>query len=242
MMCVDSVVGQLIDRAVARGQGALSEFESKQVLAAFGVPVVGEELAKDRMGAVQAAQRLGYPVAVKGCSPDLMHKSDRGLVVLEVRDEAGIHAAVAAIDEAVGGVELDGYLVQRMVRGRREIIVGGMRDASFGPCVMLGLGGILVEAMADVSFRLAPLDVRDALEMVGELRGWRIFGPLRGEPAADREALAGTLISVGRILEECPQVSQVDVNPLIFEGSAPVAVDALVTLVASDGVEGGPQA
>ncbi|NIA13577.1 MAG: carboxylate--amine ligase [Nitrospiraceae bacterium] len=235
-------VQQLIEQALARGQGALSEHDSKRVLAAFGVPTVMEELAGSAADAVQAAERLAYPVAVKGCSPDLMHKSDRGLVALDARDAAAVEAAVAAIDEAAGGVGLDGYLVQRMVRGKREIIVGGMRDALFGPCVMLGLGGILVEAVADVSFRLAPLGTRDALEMIGELRGRRIFGPLRGEPAADCDALAGVLMSVGRILEECPQVSQVDVNPLIFQGGDPVAVDGLVALAAPGGAKGGPQA
>ena len=220
----------LIVHAVARGQPALSEYESKQVLAAYDIPVTQDILAQDAAGVERAAEELGYPVAVKGCGPTLMHKSDTGLVALNVDDVSSVQAAVARIAAAAGDTALDGYLVQRMVPGKREIIVGGLRDGLFGPCVMLGLGGILVEAVADVTFRLAPLGDRDALEMLHELRGRHVFDAVRGEPAVDRPALCGVLMAVGRILETHPQVSQVDINPLIIEGAQPVAVDALVTL------------
>ena len=120
------------------------------------------------------------------------------------------------------------------MRGRRrEIIVGGMRDLLFGPCVMLGLGGVLVEAIADITFRLAPLDERDAQEMINNIRAQRIFDAVRGEPAADRGALIKVLMAVGQILIEHPRIAQIDVNPLIFEGTQPVAVDALITLGAA---------
>jgi hypothetical protein len=117
-----------------------------------------------------------------------------------------------------------------MVRGKREVIVGGTRDKLFGPCVMLGLGGILVEAIADVSFRLAPLQERDALEMINEMRAQRIFEEFRGEPAVDRPALSRVLMGVGQMLVDHPGISQVDVNPLILRGADPVAVDALIAL------------
>ena len=221
---------RLLGAALERGQGALSEFESKQLLAAYGIPLTGEELASGASGAVAAAERLGYPVAVKACSPALMHKSDTGLVALDLRDASSVEAAVAAIGEAAGDVALDGYLVQRMVEGKREVIVGGIRDKLFGPCVMLGLGGVLVEAIADVVFRLAPLEERDAFEMVNEVRAQRVFDEVRGEPALDREALAEVLVGVGRVLEAHPAVAQIDINPLIIEGARPLAVDALITL------------
>jgi succinyl-CoA synthetase beta subunit len=224
------VAEELIGAAVARGQQALSEYESKRVLAAYGIPIVAEALVRDAAEAVAAAKQLGYPVVVKACSPALMHKSDRGLVKLNLDDDACVEHAVAEIAEAVGDTPLDGYLVQRMVSGRREIIVGGIRDKLFGPCVMLGLGGILVEALGDVTFRLAPLEDRDAEEMVNELRAQRMFESLRGEPAADRHALSQALIAVGRMLLEHPRIAQVDVNPMVLEGARPVAVDALVTL------------
>ena len=223
-------VHEILEQAAKRGQAALSEHDSKRVLAAYGVPVVNEELVGEPSRVIEAAERLGYPVAIKACSPALMHKSDRGLVRLNVDDASSAQSAVAEIAKAVGDIALDGYLVQPMVRGKREVIVGGTRDSLFGPCVMLGLGGILVEALADVAFRLAPLEERDALEMLNELRGRRIFESVRGEPAVDRRSLCAVLIAVGRILEEHAGLSQVDVNPLIFEGARPVAVDALITL------------
>jgi len=223
----------VIERAVANGQHALSEHDSKQFIAAYGVPVNEEELVGDVAGALEAAGRLGYPVAIKACSPALMHKSDQGLVALNVDDRSSVERAMAEIGRAAGDAALDGYLVQPMVHGKREAIVGGLRDKLFGPCVMLGLGGILVEAVADVSFRLAPIEERDALEMVREIRAQRLFGAVRGEEAVDRAALTQVLMAMGRILCDHPQVSQVDVNPLIFAGSRPVAVDALVTLDAA---------
>lgn len=173
-------VDELIQAGVAEGQGSLSEHESKFVLAAYGVPVVEEELVSSEADAMVAAERIGYPVAVKACGPDLLHKTDRGLVVLNVDGPAELASAILDIDRALGEPPADGYLVQRMVNGRRELIVGAVRDQSFGPCVMLGLGGILVEAVGDVAFRLVPIDERDAREMVGELKAQSIFGEFRG--------------------------------------------------------------
>ncbi len=225
-----SMVESTIRQARAQGRQALSEYEAKQVLAAYGIPVAPEALAQDATGAIEAAGRVGYPVAVKACAPTLLHKSDQGLVALNIGDDNAMKAAVERIGKAVGDTPLDGYLVQRMVCGRREVIVGGMRDALFGPCVMVGLGGILVEALADVAFRLAPLEERDALEMLEELRAKRVFGAVRGEPAADRAAMCQVLIAVGEILLAHDDIAQVDVNPLIINDGQPVAVDALITL------------
>jgi acetate---CoA ligase (ADP-forming) subunit beta len=223
-------IEDLLSQASANGQQALSEYASKRVLASCGVPVVDETLAANAEDAAAAAERIGYPVVIKACSPALMHKSDRGLVKLNVNDTRDVALAIAEIDRALDGATIDGYLVQRMVQGKREVIVGGMRDKLFGPCVMLGLGGILVEALADVSFRLAPLEERDALEMINQLRAQNLFDAIRGEPAVDRAALSRVLIAVGTILLEHSRISQIDVNPLIFQGADPIAVDALVTL------------
>ncbi len=116
-----------------------------------------------------------------------------------------------------------------MVPGKREIIVGAIRDQTFGPCVMLGLGGIQVEAVGDVSFRLAPLDERDAVEMINELRAHAIFGPFRGEPPVNKTSLSDILMAAGRILIDYEQISQIDINPLIINDGQPIAVDALVS-------------
>lgn len=229
-MSVTASPAAVIEAGLARGQRALSEYESKRVLASYGVPIVEEELAQDGAAAVAAADRIGYPVVVKACSPALMHKSDRGLVALSLDSPDAVRAASETITRAAGDAPLDGLLVQRMVRGKREVIIGGIRDQLFGPCVMLGLGGILVEALADVAFRLAPLEERDALEMIREIRAQRLFDAVRGEPAVDRRALSQALIAVGQVLRDHPRVSQVDLNPLILEGEHPVAVDAVITL------------
>ena len=220
---------QILDQATSRGHQALSEYDAKRLLAACGIGVTVEELAQSDEAVVAAAQRLGYPVAVKACSPALLHKSDQGLLRLNLGTPEAVRAAANEIREALAGMPVDGLLVQRMVRGKREVIVGGLRDPLFGPCVMLGIGGIAVEALGDVSFRLAPLDERDALEMLGELRGHPLFEDFRGEPPVDKAALSGVLCAVGRLLEEQPQIAQVDINPLIFEADQPVAVDALIT-------------
>jgi acetyl-CoA synthetase (ADP-forming) len=232
-MAVAANPAEVIEAGLARGQRALSEYESKRVLASYGVPIVEEGLAQDAAAAVTAADRIGYPVVVKACSPALMHKSDQGLVALSLGSPDAVRAASETIRRAVGDAPLDGLLVQRMVRGKREMIVGGIRDQLFGPCLMLGLGGILVEVLADVAFRLAPLDERDALEMIREIRAQRVFDVVRGEPAVDRRALSRVLIAVGQVLLDHPRVSQVDLNPLILEGEHPVAVDALITLVSA---------
>lgn len=226
---------ELIARGIEQGQAALSEYASKRVLASYGIPVVEEVFVSSPEEAVRAGKRLGYPVAVKACGAGLMHKSDLGGVILNVRNGAGIRDAIEHMGASVG-VPVEGYLVQRMIPGKREVIVGGIRDALFGPCVMLGLGGILVEALADVSFRVVPLSERDALEMLNELRAQRIFDAFRGEPAVEREAVARVLMGVGQVLAEFPQVAQVDINPLIFRGALPVAVDALITLAKGEQV------
>lgn len=220
----------VLTSALARGQAALSEHEAKEVLAAYEIPVAPEILTPGPDEAVTAASQLGYPVAVKACGPALLHKSDIGLVALNLHNAAAVAIAVDTMRETLADTPIDGFLVQRMVRGKREIIVGGLRDPLFGPCVMLGLGGILVEAIGDVTFRLAPLTERDALEMLTEIRGRGVFDAVRGEPAVDRDALAKILAAVGQMLMNHPEIAQIDINPVIFEGDQPVAVDALIAL------------
>lgn len=223
-------VKEIVEEAVAGGRAGLSEYASKKVLEAYGVPVVTEVLAADAAHAAEAAEQIGYPVAVKACAADLAHKSDRGLVHLGLTSAEAVRGAVAEIGQAAAGTPLEGFLVQRMARGRREVIAGGVRDPLFGPCVVLGIGGIAVEALGDVAFRLAPLDARDAEEMINELQGRKLFGAFRGEPAVDQAALFGVLQAVGEILIDFPAISHVDINPLVIEGGKPISVDGLISL------------
>lgn len=212
-----------------RPEMILSEFDSKQLLRSYGIPAVEEELAVDADDAVGAARRLGYPVALKLCATGLAHKTERDVVRLGLGADDDVRAAAADVLARREPGERDArLLVQRMVSGRRELILGLIRDRQFGPCVMLGLGGILAEAIRDVVFRVAPLSSIDASEMVDELKAAHLLQPFRGEPAVDREVLAATLVALGRLGLEHPEIVSIDVNPMIVTGTRPVAVDALI--------------
>ena len=209
----------------------LSEADSKARLREHGVPVAAERLASTPDEAAAAADDLGYPVVVKLCGPAIAHKTERGLVRLGVRDPAGVRAAatelLAAATPDDGEVAV---LVGEMVRGNRELIAGLVRDPQFGPCVMLGVGGILAEAVVDVAFRLVPLTATDALELIEDLRTQALLGEFRGEPAIDRSKLVDVLVGLSRLAESDPSIVSADVNPLIVRDGVPVAVDALVEI------------
>jgi acetyl-CoA synthetase (ADP-forming) len=211
----------------------LSESRSKQLLAQFGVPVLAERSASMADEAVVAATDLGFPVVMKLCGDAIAHKTERGLVRLNLGDATAARdaadALLAAATPADGAVDL---LIAPMVRGARELIAGIHTDAQFGRCVMIGFGGILAEAIADVSFRLVPLDRIDADEMIEELQTQALLGPFRGEPAVDRDALAATILGLSALAQAEPDVVSVDVNPLIVVDGRPVAVDALVEVSA----------
>jgi succinyl-CoA synthetase beta subunit len=207
----------------------LSEFDSKALLRLYGVPTVEEALAEDADAAVRCARELGWPVAVKLCATGLAHKTERNVVRLGISDETALRAAASDLLSRRCVEEKDAcLLVQRMVSGRRELILGLIRDPQFGPCVMLGLGGVLAEAVRDVVFRVAPLTPIDAAEMVEDLRAAHVLGSFRGEPAVDCGSLAAALAALGRIGMERTEIVSIDVNPMIVQGALPVAVDALV--------------
>ena len=219
---------EIIKRAMAQGQKTLSEYESRQVIESAGVFVAAAALVKTRDEAVGEAEKIGYPVVMKGCSAELAHKTEAGMVALNI-DSAEEVAMV--FDELTGKVNnLDGVLIEKMVRGNREFVIGLSRDPQFGPCVMFGLGGIFTEALKDVTFRVAPLSMEDALEMIDEIKTKKLLGEFRGSPAVDRKALAKALIGVGELGIQYDSIAEIDINPLIICGDKPVAVDALVVL------------
>lgn len=205
---------------------SLDEFEAKQLLAAYGVPVVAEERAKTVEEAAAAATRVGYPVVLKGLGAQFAHKTELGLVVLNLKDEVALRNAAAGL---LGRMQGQGeLLVQQMISGKRELLVGMSRDPQFGATVTFGLGGIFAEVLADVALRLVPLAREDAEQMLDEIRAKALLGAVRGLPAVDREALIATLLALSRLAQERPDIAAVDINPLVVEGSRPVAVDALV--------------
>ncbi|MYB44089.1 MAG: carboxylate--amine ligase [Acidimicrobiia bacterium] len=207
---------------------SLSEFESRNILESYGIPVVATTLVTTQQEAVEAAAGTGYPVVLKGCGAGLMHKSELGVVKLNLTTGAEVASAFTGIEAAAAG-ELDGILVQPQIRGTRELVAGMVRDPQFGPCVMFGLGGVYTEVLDDVSFRIAPLQERDALAMMDGIRGSAILGPVRNTTPADRSALTGILVALGRIGLEKDHIEAIDVNPLLLqENGTPVAVDAAI--------------
>ena len=219
---------EIIQRAEANGQKTLSEYESSLVIKSAGVEVAPSALAKTRDEAVGEAEKIGYPVVMKGCSAELAHKTEADMVKLNVGNS---EEAARAFDELTAKMKnLDGVLIEKMVKGSREFVIGLSRDPQFGPCVMFGLGGIFTEALKDVTFRVAPLSKEDALEMIDEIKTKKILGEFRGSPAVDREALAEALVGIGELGMSCDSIAEIDINPLIICGDKPVAVDALVVL------------
>jgi acetyl-CoA synthetase (ADP-forming) len=209
----------------------LAEHESLALLREHGIPTVEELVAASPGAAVEAADRLGYPVVVKATGAGLAHKSERGLVRLGLRGADDVEAAATELLAAAPpGAGPGRLVVAPMVTGRREVFAGAHDDPQFGPAVVVGVGGVFAEALADVAWRLAPLERRDAREMIGDLRSVAYLGPFRGEPAVDRDRLAAVLLALSDLITDRAEVAAVDINPLVIVDGAPVGVDALVEL------------
>jgi acetyl-CoA synthetase (ADP-forming) len=228
MLIYKEIFMDIIEKALKNGQKTLSEYESRLVIESAGVPVVPAALVKTRQEAVCEAAKIGFPLVMKGCSAELAHKTEAGMVALNI---GNIEEVAAVFEEFTDKAKnLDGVLIEKMVKGSREFVIGLSRDAQFGPCVMFGLGGILTEALKDVTFRVAPLSKQDALEMIDEIKTKKLLGEFRGSPAVDRDALARALVGVGDLGMKYDSIAEIDINPLIISGNQAVAVDALVVL------------
>ncbi|MCK7506234.1 MAG: acetate--CoA ligase family protein [Desulfobacterales bacterium] len=177
---------EIIQRAMAQGQKTLSEYESRQVIESAGVFVAAAALAKTKDEAVEEAEKIGYPVVMKGCSAELAHKTEAGMVALNI---CSAEEVAQVFDELTGKIKnLDGVLIEKMVRGNREFVIGLSRDPQFGPCVMFGLGGIFTEALKDVTFRVAPLSMEDALEMIDEIKTKKLLGEFQRKPGSGQKS------------------------------------------------------
>jgi acetyltransferase len=204
--------------------GVLTADQALALCQAYDIPVAPSEVANNPEEAVRAADRLGYPVALKALATQLVHKTDMGGVTMALTDAAAVKREATAILARIASPAR--LLVQRMVNGGLEVILGGKRDRSFGPVVMFGLGGIYVEVFSDVAFRVAPLSRVDAEEMIEEVRGKRLLEGVRGKPPVDREALIKAVLSLSRMLVENPRITELDINPLLVLEHGAAAVDA----------------
>ncbi len=225
---------EIILNALKEERRKLLEHEALEIIKAYGAPIADAGLAKTPEEAGELAEKMGFPVVLKIVSPDISHKSDVGGVIVGVNSkEKAIEAAKKIIENVsknVPNARITGILVQKMAKKGLEIIVGGLRDNIFGPVVMFGLGGIFVEVLKDVSFRVAPISYEDAYEMMKEIKSAKLLEGYRGQPPVDKKAIADIIIAVAKLLEENPEVDSVDLNPVIAYPDGAVVVDARVIL------------
>jgi len=225
---------KIFKAAASDGRDFLFEHEAKTLCGLYGMPVTKIKVARSEEEAVEAAEETGYPVVLKIVSPQVLHKSDAGGVLVNIGDEQGVREGYNKILENVRAyapdAEITGILVQEMAPWGTEVIVGSTSDPTFGPTIMFGLGGIFVEILKDVSFRLVPITRTDAEEMIREIKSYKILKGVRGKPPADQEAIIDILLKTSRMLEECPEIKELDMNPvLVYEKGARI-VDARVIL------------
>lgn len=221
-------VAELIDRVKKEDRLSLTEVESKILLSAYGIPVVEEAVVTSEDEAVSRSREMGFPVVLKGHGARLTHKTERGLVKVNLRSVSEIRRAYRQI-KASAAEDWEGCLIQPLVEGKREFVAGMFRDAQFGPTVMFGLGGVFTEALDDAAFRIAPLFDAQADALLDEIKSSKLLGDFRGEKVADRAQLRQVLLGLSRLGMEHPEIREVDINPLIVMPDGRVkAVDALV--------------
>jgi acyl-CoA synthetase (NDP forming) len=215
--------------------GFLTEIESKQLLKRAGIPVVEAKLAMTKKQAVSMSRELGFPVVLKVISADVIHKSDSGGVRLGLANSTQVGRAYSDIMSSVmqrhPQAKIQGISVQPMAPPGIEVIIGMSTDPQFGPVIMFGLGGVLVEILKDVSFRIVPVTTRDAGEMIREIKGYPVLAGFRGQKPASIPALEELIVKVSRFIEENPRVRELDLNPVFAYEDKAVAVDARVVLV-----------
>jgi len=224
----------IIDRAKKEGRKLLTEIEAKELLKQAGISVVDTKLAISKDEALSISQQFGFPVVLKIASSDVVHKSDAGGVKLGLRTARQVGKAyddiVKAIEKKYPEAKIQGVSVQKMARPGVEVIIGMSKDAQFGPVLMFGLGGILVEILKDVSFRIVPLTKRDAGEMIREIKGYPILEGYRGQEPVDVANLEELILKVSNFVEQHPEVDELDLNPVFAYRDGAVAVDARVVL------------
>lgn len=227
-------IKEVISTARKEGRKVLTETEAKDVLGQAGINVVETKLATSKEAAVSISEKMEMPVALKIVSPDVIHKSDSGGVKLDLQTKKQVEKAydeiLKNVKKAYPEANIHGISVQKMARPGVEIIIGISTDAQFGPVIMFGLGGILVEILKDVAFRIVPLEKKDAREMIREIKGYPVLEGYRGQEAVDVEKLEDMILKISDFAEKNPQVEELDLNPVFAYSDGAVAVDARIIL------------
>jgi acyl-CoA synthetase (NDP forming) len=224
----------IIEEAKRKSRSLLTEIESKALVSGVGIPVIETKLATSRKEAVVISKKLGFPVALKIVSPDITHKSDIGGVKLALNTLGQVEVAydeiISSVNQRYPKAIIDGVSVQKMAHPGTEVIVGMIKDAQFGPVLMFGLGGILVELLKDVSFRIVPLEQEDAQGMIREIKGYRLLKGYRGSEPVNIPILEEILLKVSRLVDENPEIKELDLNPIFAYNDGAATVDARVIL------------
>lgn len=225
---------QLIDKAKSEGRTLLTEIESKVLLKQAGISIIDTKLATSKRDAIALSQHLGFPVVLKIVSPDIIHKSDAGGVKLDLRTVTQVSKAyddiLKTIRSSYAKAKIHGISIQKMARPGVEIIIGMSKDSQFGPVLMFGLGGVFVEVLKDVSFRIIPLTNRDAHTMIRDIKGFPILNGYRGQEPVNVKNLEDTLLKASHFIEKHPMVKELDINPVFAYSNSAIAADARIIL------------
>jgi acetyl-CoA synthetase (ADP-forming) len=226
---------KLITDAIQADRKSLLEPEAKVLLSAFDIPVPKYVFVKSAGDGIEAANNMGYPVVLKVVSRDILHKTEAGGVMTGIRDAGGIQDSfnemIFEISDHYPTAVVEGFLIEKMVDKGVEVIVGGVRDAQFGPAVMFGIGGVTVELLKDVCFRLAPVTKEECLDMIKEIRAYPLLTGYRGSEPCDVDAITDVIVKVGNIMSEMNEINEMEINPLIVYPEGSMAVDARIVLI-----------
>jgi acetyl-CoA synthetase (ADP-forming) len=227
-------VDELFLKVVEEGRSFLLEHEAKKICCLYGMPVTKVIPTKSEEEALDAAQTIGFPVVLKIISPQILHKSDLGGVIIGINDESELISSyrkiIGNVRERMPEADITGVLVQEMVPHDTEVIVGSTYDPTFGPTIMFGVGGIFVEILEDVSFRLIPITEEDAWEMVNEIKAYKILDGVRGNPPVNKKSIIDVLLKTSTMVGECPEIRELDLNPIMASSDGVIIVDARIIL------------
>lgn len=225
---------EILARAKSQERAYLTEIESKELLREAGISLSETKLAPTKKAAIALSKEFGFPVVLKIASPDIIHKSDVGGVKVGLKNATQVSKAydeiTAAAKQKKPEARIEGIAVQKMARPGIEVIIGMSKDPQFGPVLMFGLGGILVEVLKDVSFRIVPLTKRDAREMIREIKGYPLLEGYRGQEPANIPFLEDMLLKISSFVEQNPEIKELDLNPIFAYKDGAVAVDARIVL------------
>ncbi len=228
------IIDEVLAQAKKENRSVLTEIEAKQILFEAGINCTDTRLAPTKEKAVAIAEEIGYPVVLKVSSVDITHKSDAGGVKVNLKNKEEVENAfdeiMASCKKVQPNADIEGISVQGMAKPGLEIIMGMIKDDTFGPVVMFGLGGVLVEVLKDVSFRIVPIEKADAVEMTNEIQGKKLLEGYRGQPPADVAYLQDMLVKLSNFVHQTPQINEIDMNPLFAYEDGAVVVDARIIL------------